>query len=267
MLLMGLMRLFSAVAPTWAARAAVFLTIRTQKRQLARPLGALIDRFFVADSGEVVVHRLGPNAGPRALLVHGWNGSAVDWKPIAEALAAAGFSVTALDLPAHGTSVGRMSSLPRFVRGVREADGRHGAFDVWVAHSMGAAAVLAALASGSHARRVILISGLADPAGALRSFARGFGLNGAGTNAYLQAIERGENMPLAEVDGVRNGGRIDAPILLVHDRNDRVVPIEHGHRLAQAMPQSRLIQTEGLGHRRILSDAAIVQLLVAFARA
>jgi pimeloyl-ACP methyl ester carboxylesterase len=92
-------------------------------------------------------------------------------------------------------------------------------------------------------------------------------LNGAGTNAYLQAIERGENMPLAEVDGVRNGGRIDAPILLVHDRNDRVVPIEHGHRLAQAMPQSRLIQTEGLGHRRILSDAAIVQLLVAFARA
>lgn len=266
MLLIGLMRLLSSVAPWLAGRAAMFLTLRTDRRRQARPLGALVDRFFVAGSGEVVVHRLGANTGPRALLVHGWNGSAVDWLPIAEALVAAGFSVTALDLPAHGTSPGRMSSLPRFVRGVREADRRHGPFDVWVAHSMGAAAALAVLASGSRARRVILISGLADPAGALRSFARGFGLNAAGTKEYLGAIERGEKMPLTDVDGVRNAGRIDASILLLHDRNDRVVPIEHGQRLAAATPRAQLVQTEGLGHRRILSDAGIVRSLVAFAR-
>lgn len=267
MLLIWLMRVLSSVAPRLAGRAAMFLTLRTSRRKPSRTLGALADRFFVADSGEVVVHRMGANTGPRVLLVHGWNGSASDWLPIAEALVAAGFSVTALDLPAHGASPGRMSSLPRFVRGVREADRRHGPFDVWVAHSMGAAATLAALATGSRAQRVILISGLADPAGSLRSFARGFGLNAAGTNAYLAAIERGENMALNDVDGVRNGRRIDAPILLVHDRNDRVVPIEHGERLAQALPRAQLVQTEGLGHRRILSDAAIVQSLVAFAAA
>lgn len=266
MLIVWLLRLISSVAPGLAGRVAMRLTLRTRRRTQPRPLGAFADRFFVAESGEVVVHRMGANTGPRVLLVHGWNGSAFDWLAIAEALVAAGFSVTALDLPAHGASPGRTSSLPRFVRGVREADRRHGPFDVWVAHSMGAAAALAALAKGARAKRVILISGLADPAGALRAFARAFGLNEAGTTAYLSAIEHGEKMALAEVDGVHNVQHVDAPILLVHDRHDRVVPVEHGQRLAQAMPHVQLVQTEGLGHRRILSDEGIVQSLVAFAK-
>ncbi len=266
MLIVALMRALSRLTPNLAAHAAMRLTLRTRERTGPRPLGQLADRFFVEQSGEVVVHRLGANTGPRVLLVHGWNGAATDWQPIAEALVASGFSVTALDLPAHGISPGRISSLPRFVRGVREADRRHGPFDVWVAHSMGAAAALAALARGSRARRVVLISGLADPAGSLREFARGFGLNEAGTRAYLAAIERGEKMPLTDVDGTINAARIDAPMLLMHDRQDRVVPIEHGHRIAKSSPRATLMQTEGLGHRRILSDASIVQSVVAFAK-
>jgi pimeloyl-ACP methyl ester carboxylesterase len=266
MLLFWLMRLLSGAAPRVAGRVAVLLTLRTRKRPGRRPPGALADRFLVPGSGEVVVHRLGANTGPRVLLVHGWNGSANDWHAVAQAMVAAGFSVTVLDLPAHGASPGRTSSLPRFVRGVREADRRHGPFDVWVAHSMGAAAVLAVLATGSRARRVILLSGVADPTGALRAFASGFGLSTAGTRAYLDGIERSEKMSLADLDGVRNAGLVTAPILVVHDRADRVVPIEEGRKLAQAMPSAQLLQTDGLGHRRILSDATIVQSVVAFAK-
>src|SRR5262249_40169566 len=159
-----------------------------------------------------------------------------------------GFAVTALDLPAHGASPGRVSSLPRFVRGVLEADRRHGPFDVWIAHSMGAAATLAALARGVKARRVILLSGLVDPAGSLREFAHGFGLNAAATQAYLSGVEREEQMPLTDVDGVRNARAIDAPTLIIHDTGDRVVPIDQGRKLAAALPQAQLVQTQGLGH-------------------
>jgi pimeloyl-ACP methyl ester carboxylesterase len=200
------------------------------------------------------------------LLVHGWNGAAADWQALAEALVADGFSVIALDLPAHGASPGRMSSLPRFVRGVLEASRRHGPFDVWIAHSMGAAAALAALARGAHARRLILLGGLVDPAGALRFFARGFGLNAAATQAYLARIEHTEQMPLADVDGLRNARAVHTPTLVVHDEEDRVIPIEHGRNLAAALPEARLLQTNGLGHRRILNDNMIVQSVVAFAR-
>src|SRR5262249_10768880 len=156
--------------------------------------------------------------------------------PLAEALVADGFSVTALDLPAHGVSPGRVSSLPRFVRGVLEANRRHGPFSVWIAHSMGVAASLAALAGGAQVHRLILLGGLVDPAGALREFAHGFGLNTAATRAYLAGIEREERMPLSEVDALRNARTITAPTLIVHDRDDRVIPVEHSRRLAAALP-------------------------------
>src|SRR5882672_1747743 len=264
-LLAGLMRALSSVAPQAAGRLAVALTLRTRKRAVPGSFGMLADRFRVR-GGEVVVHRLGANTGPRVLLVHGWNGAAPDWMALAEALVADGFAVTALDLPAHGASPGRVSSLPRFVRGVAEANRRHGPFDIWIAHSMGVAAALAALAAGAPARRLILIGGLVDPAGALREFARGFGLNAAATRAYLAGIEREEQMPLTDVDGVRNARAMTTPTSAVHDEDDRVIPIEHGRKLAAALRGAELLQTNGLGHRRILSDQAIVQSVVAFAK-
>ena len=265
MLLAGLMRALSRLAPRAAGRVAWLLTRRTRKRAGHSTFGKLTDRFRVR-GGEVVVHRLGANSGPRVLLVHGWNGAAVDWHVLAKALVADGFCVTALDLPAHGASPGRVSSLPRFVRGVMEANRRHGPFDIWIAHSMGGAAALAALAAGAPARRLILIGGLVDPAGALREFARGFGLNAAATHAYLGGIEREEQMPLTYVDGLRNARAITTPALVVHDADDRVIPIEHGRKLAAALRGAELLQTNGLGHRRILSDDAIVQSVVAFAK-
>lgn len=264
-LLSSLMRALSRFAPAAAGRIAVLLTLRTRKRADVAAFGMVGDRFRVR-GGEVVVHRMGANTGPRVLLVHGWNGAAADWHALAEALVADGFSVTALDLPAHGASPGRVSSLPRFVRGVLEANRRHGPFDVWIGHSMGAAATLAALANGAQARRLILLGGLVDPAGALREFARGFGLNGAATHAYLAGIEHREQMPLTVVDGLRNAGAINTPALIVHDRSDRVIPFEHGRKLAGALSGARLLTTDGLGHRRILSDDAIVRSVVAFAK-
>jgi len=264
-LLARLMRLLSRVAPRAAGWVALSLTRRTRPHGTEGTLGVRADRFQVR-GGEVVLHHLGAKSGRRVLLVHGWNGAATDWRALAEALVADGFSVAALDLPAHGASPGRVSSLPRFVRGVLEAHRRHGPFDVWIAHSMGVAAALAALASGAQARRHIIVGGLADPAGALRDLARTFGLNAAATRAFLEGIESAESMPLGEVDALRNAKTIQAPTLVVHDRDDRVVPVEHGHRLAAALPAAQLLQTSGLGHRRILSDDTIVRSLVAFAR-
>jgi pimeloyl-ACP methyl ester carboxylesterase len=60
-------------------------------------------------------------------------------------------------------------------------------------------------------------------------------------------------------------GRDDA-LLVVHDRDDREVPIEHGRRLAATWPLAELRETDGLGHRRILRDPNVVATAVAFVR-
>jgi hypothetical protein len=68
---------------------------------------------------------------------------------------------------------------------------------------------------------------------------------------------------------VAAGHRVVAlpPTLVVHDHGDREVGFRDGHETARAWPGARLLATEGLGHRRLLRDPAVVEEVVAFVAA
>jgi pimeloyl-ACP methyl ester carboxylesterase len=55
------------------------------------------------------------------------------------------------------------------------------------------------------------------------------------------------------------------PLLVIHDRDDAEVPWTDGADLVDAWPGARLLLTRGLGHRRILHDAVVVQATASFA--
>ena len=57
------------------------------------------------------------------------------------------------------------------------------------------------------------------------------------------------------------------PALVIHDRDDREVPYASADRIVRAWPDATLVTTEGLGHRRILRDASVIERVVAFAAA
>lgn len=46
--------------------------------------------------------------------------------------------------------------------------------------------------------------------------------------------------------------------LVIHDEGDREVPFDDGASIAAAWPGARLVQTTGLGHRKILRDEAVI---------
>lgn len=62
-------------------------------------------------------------------------------------------------------------------------------------------------------------------------------------------------------DSVAN---IKAAALFIHDRDDKETRFEGGKALARTWPDARLYATEGLGHRRILRNAAVVQSAIDF---
>jgi pimeloyl-ACP methyl ester carboxylesterase len=62
----------------------------------------------------------------------------------------------------------------------------------------------------------------------------------------------------------RLAAALNAPLLLVHDEDDRVVPWSHGAAVARAAPQATLRTTSGLGHRDVLADPAVIADVVAF---
>lgn len=270
-LLRVLLAVLSRVAPAIAARIVYRLTLTTR-----RPSGQphFADRHFgLSLTGcppvDVVVHELAPATSTlatcRVLMVHGWNGMAADWRLIADKLVAAGCHVTAVDMPAHGAARGRFSSLPRFVRALKRIDRELGPFDVWVGHSLGAAAMVAAVARGARAHRLVLVNGLVTPARVLSDMGRAAGLSHGATHAFLNHIEDKEGMAFAEMDTARNATRVRAEALIVHDLDDRLVPLAEAQYLASVWRRARLIQTSGLGHRRILDDDGVANAITAFA--
>ena len=58
---------------------------------------------------------------------------------------------------------------------------------------------------------------------------------------------------------------LDQDLLILHSRDDPDVPIEAGRSVAAHWAGSRLVELDGLGHRRILKNPSVVSAAVAFA--
>ena len=52
---------------------------------------------------------------------------------------------------------------------------------------------------------------------------------------------------------------LSIPGLLIHDAHDRLIPVEVGDHLADSWSSARYIRTQGLGHRKILTDPLVIQ--------
>ena len=57
---------------------------------------------------------------------------------------------------------------------------------------------------------------------------------------------------------------IDTPALFIHDRDDQETRFEGGMALARTWPGARLHATNGLGHRRVLRDSAVINHTIDF---
>jgi pimeloyl-ACP methyl ester carboxylesterase len=265
----ALLRLAHRLAPALGTRLALnlFSTPVPGKRQArARPVPApWTARRQPFEGGWVTTwQRSDVAAGaPPVLLVHGWAGDAQQWRALGDRLAATGFDPVLVDLPAHGRSDGRRSTLPQWVRALFAVTAAHGPWHAVAAHSLGALAAAHALAQGLPAGRLALVATSPPPRQFLRWFAGVLGL-GEGLAQRMQArIEQREGLPLQHFEADWLGPRLKQPTLLVHDSDDRTAPLAGAQRLGTAIAGARFQTTQGLGHRRILADAMVLDRLMA----
>jgi len=260
------LRAAGQLAPDLAARLAVHLfftpfpTKLSSRRQV--PHAWCMDRLHTGRESFTLLHHgsswLHPEGRPRVLLVHGWAGDALQMQPLGEALAAAGFEPTLMDFPSHGRSGGWRCTMPQMVRSLLEAQACMGPFDAIVAHSMGTIASLHAMATGLRIRRLVALAPSSSPESVLRWFGEAFGLKQDLLARMRVLIETQERTPLDQFEPQWLGARVAAPTLLVHDRGDRMAPFANSQALLNALPGAVFHPTEGLSHRRILSDPAVI---------
>jgi pimeloyl-ACP methyl ester carboxylesterase len=145
-----------------------------------------------------------------------------------------------------------------------------GPFTAVVGHSFGGAvAVNAAVGSVPSIKplatdRLVLIASPNSMSDVFEGFGRFVNLGRRTYSAMAGQVQRISGQTLSKFTGSRLLANLPIPTLVVHAADDREVPADDARALASAGDHVRLHWADGLGHRRILSDPAIVELSVGF---
>lgn len=202
--------------------------------------------------------------GPMVLAIHGWEGRAAQFQPLAETLVARGFRLIALDAPAHGRSPGEEADPVVFADALQEVADEIGPVHAVVGHSMGGASVLYALSRGLRSARAVAIAAPAGLAGVLARMSRHLGLPEAARRRFFATMAARTGIAPEQLDIDHLATRLPAqPLLVVHDRDDGVIPFADAERIAGAT-RARLVATRGLGHRAVLKDAQVLEAIAGF---
>ncbi len=262
----GLISLARSVAPGLLERWAFQRFMSPRRRELTAydpPLLASARTFDapLPEGGRVAAWSWGE--GPAVLLVHGWEGRAMQLGAFVEPLVSRGFSVVAFDAPAHGASPGTQSSLRKFAEATRAVAARVGPIEGMIGHSLGGLAVLLALRTGVLAPSAVLIAP-PSPYAHFNAFGRYLGLTPDELARVAERIEHEVRLPFSEVEGSALAAGLSTAGLVIHDRNDREASFDVGSSTAAAWPDAVFHPTEALGHRRIVRDPDVVATAVSF---
>jgi hypothetical protein len=258
------------LAPRVAGRLALELWRRPGAPAAVRPEEQAVHDAARVGAVEVAGTRVATYAWGDAerpvLLVHGWGARASRFAEVVDALVEAGHGAVAYDAWGHGATPGPARTIVDHRRVITELERRHGPFAGVVAHSFGVPVALYAARSGLGVDRVVALSGMSDFGYLVDSFCARLGLGAAVNRELRRAIERAFFSGDAGIWERFSAQPLPrAAVLVVHDVGDRVVDRGQADLLVEALGVgTRLVETSGLGHGRILRDRGVVDETLAF---
>jgi hypothetical protein len=204
--------------------------------------------------------------GPGILFVHGWNGRGVNLASFFKPMLNAGYSVITYDAPAHGESGGLVTNYFELSDTVRSFFNPSLGFNIRgiIAHSIGASAVINCISKDKPSVDVVLIA----PALKLKELTFNlFNQHGVPEMVYqnmIDEMQRYYGYDLQKDNPFVLAKTISSKMLIVHDKDDRTISYSDSKTLSEIMNPVDLHTTEGLGHKRILKDKAVVDVVTAY---
>ncbi|MFC1481281.1 alpha/beta fold hydrolase [Candidatus Neomarinimicrobiota bacterium] len=217
---------------------------------------------------QVAVYEWGK--GPKTILVvHGWGSRGTRLGHLAGPLNKLGYRVVAFDALGHGDSSGKVTNILEIAGVIAALHEKYDPIQAMIGHSLGGMAISVALV-----RHRLEISRLAIVASPLsmkyifESFGQQLNLTAKVLELLrIRVVERFRRVYGVEIDQLSPDvliPKITVPAIIFHDQSDREVALHQAEGYASGLPNSQLVVTSGLGHRRILRDPEIVRQLVAF---
>ncbi|CAM4201519.1 alpha/beta hydrolase [Pseudoalteromonas byunsanensis] len=238
-------RIAPAIGKKFARR--LLLTPVRHRAKVSKPQG--MSNYTINTEFEAL-HMYELGQGPVVLFTHGWSGSASQFYPLMERVAASGFKAVAFDHYGHGMSAGKEANLPLFIRAL-DAVQTHLNEPVYTAisHSMGCVAALNTICSRSH----ILIAPPFDFYNGFEQRILSTGISKTLFKSVIQSVEQQHQMPFESLLPELHLTKHDN-VLIIHDVQDRFARYDNTQTVVKQYPHVQLMSTQGLGHGRIIND-------------
>lgn len=212
-------------------------------------------------------YRWNANQPKKALILHGFESSVINFDRYVKPLLAKGYQVLAFDAPAHGRSTGTTFNALLYKELIQTIYKTYGPVQSFIAHSFGGLALSLALEEIEHdaATKVVFIAPATETTTAVDSFFQYLKLDAALRPEFDNIIAQKSGHPPAWFSVARAARAIRASVLWVHDRDDTMTPLADVKPVQEAgYPNFRFLITEGLGHRRVYRDNKVSKAILEF---
>ncbi len=204
--------------------------------------------------------------GPLVVMMHGWEMQAGRWSAFVRPLTDAGYRVAAIDAVAHGQSPGDRAAMVDFMESIKAAVDHFGTPHALIGHSLGGAAVYYGMATlGIPTTRAVLMSTFDRVEYIVEVWADAMRLPRDILPLIYTHFEQTYGVWSPDYVADNAVPQIaHIPALIVHDRDDEVIPYALGERVARLWTASRLMSTERLRHFMPLRSPEVVNAVVRF---
>ncbi|MEH6532331.1 MAG: alpha/beta hydrolase [Photobacterium frigidiphilum] len=250
-------RLHHVLAPKHAKKTArkILLTPVRSHQPSSLPEN-LLKKLVETSEGKIMTYQLG--SGPIWVLGHGWSGSASQFFPLMEHIAASGYMAIAFDNPAHGQSEGIYGHLPGFIKAFDDVlDALEEPIAGVVAHSMGGAMILESRHSALEGKPVLLVAPVLNYTENLVTMVERSGYSSKLFNELIDDIAVEYQCPFDSINPFVRLESRQSSAIIVHDKADKFASFELSQQ-ASEMQHVQLFATEGLGHGRILKSPPLL---------
>ena len=264
-------RLLASISKKKTAEKAFELFCTPQFRNLKK-LPAIFEEAeklnFKFQQFNIVGYRWNKGKSRKALVIHGFESSVINFDKYVNALIKKGYEVLAFDAPAHGRSSGKQVNAIIYKDFIKHIYQNFGPIKSVMAHSFGGLAVSIALAEIKHDEnyRLVLIAPATETKTAIDLFFQFLRINDEMVrNEFDQIITRISGYPVSWFSIRRTIPKIKAKVLWLHDEDDKVTPLKDVFTIKKENHTNiQFVITKGLGHRRIYRDAEIGKRIVEF---
>ena len=188
-------------------------------------------------------------SGKTILLIHGWESNTYRWKVLIEKLQAENYNIYAFDAPAHGYSEGNYIHVPLYTKCVEKIVQAYNP-EIVIGHSIGGMTTVFHQHQfpNQNIKKLVLLGPPSELTSIMEDYQQILNLKprvmkGLENKFYDQLGFKFEEFSIAKF-----AKEVKQPTLVIHDKYDKVAPVEASKSIQQNLQQSEFIETEGAGH-------------------